>query len=63
VAAALDCGGSYSADPVPGSLSGIDDLIGRARDHLSDFLADIYLSPAVHVVQSAPQSSPDGDAE
>jgi hypothetical protein len=51
VATALDCDMSYEVDPIRGDLSGIDDLLLRVCDHLGDFLADIYLSPAVHLVQ------------
>ena len=51
VVTALDCALSYEVDPIKGDLSGIDDLLLRVCDHLGDFLADIYLSPAVHLVQ------------
>lgn len=51
VMAALDCGITYQIEPVRGELSDIDDLIQRACDHLSDFFADIYLSPAAHLLE------------
>ena len=51
VASALDCGLAYGTDPVRGGPYDIDEFIPRVRDHLGDFLADIYLSPAAHLVQ------------
>ena len=51
IAAALDCGTAYQIEPVKGDLSDIDNFIHRACDHLSDFFADIYLSPAAHLLE------------
>lgn len=54
VVSALDCGLSYSIDPLKGELSRIDDLMARVRDHIAEFLADIHLSPAAHILQPKP---------
>ena len=55
VMGALDCGLTYGIDPLKGELSRIDDLMARVRDHIAEFLADIHLSPAAHILQSKPQ--------
>lgn len=55
VMGALECGLSYGIDPLKGELSRIDDLMARVRDHIAEFLADIYLSLAAHILQSKPQ--------
>jgi hypothetical protein len=50
-AEALGCGLTYAPDSLQGDLSNIEDLIFRARDHIADFLADIYLSPVAHLLE------------
>jgi hypothetical protein len=48
---ALDCSYTYTHEPIKGDLSAVDDLIGRACDHIADFIADLYLSPAAHMLE------------
>lgn len=55
VTAALDCGLSYAIGPVKGDLSRIGDFIDRVRDHVAEYLADIYLSPAAHLLEPKPE--------
>jgi hypothetical protein len=51
VTAALDCGLCYAFEPIKGDLSRIEDFIDRVRDHVAEYLADIYLSPAAHLLE------------
>jgi hypothetical protein len=51
ISTALGCEIAYEAEPIKGDLSRIDDLMLRVWDHLGEFFADIYLSPAAHVLQ------------
>ena len=48
---ALKYGMTYGAKPISGNLSGTDEFIACIRDHIGDFLADIYFSPAAHLLQ------------
>jgi hypothetical protein len=51
VRTALDCGVCYGLEPIKGDLSRIEDFIDRVRDHVAEYLADIYLSPAAHLLE------------
>jgi hypothetical protein len=51
VMTALDCGFCYAIEPIKGDLSHIEDFIDRVRDHIAEYLADIYLSPAAHLLE------------
>lgn len=51
ITSALDCGMTYQVDSVKGDLSIIDDFIQQVCDRFSGFFADIYLSPAAHLLQ------------
>jgi hypothetical protein len=49
VTAALDCGLCYAFES--SDLPRIEDFIDRVRDHVAEYLADIYLSPAAHLLE------------
>lgn len=55
VAQALDSSLVYTIDPIKGDLARIEDMIICAIDHIADFFADIYWSPATHILRSASQ--------
>ena len=53
VKAALDCGHRYGPEPLRGSMDDLATFLTTIEDHLAEFLADIYLSPAASMIMPA----------
>lgn len=42
--------GYTGSKPLSGTLDGLDEFLARVEDHIAELLADLYLSPAAHLV-------------
>ena len=43
-------GGYTGSKPLSGTLDGLDEFLARVEDAIAELLADLYLSPAAHLV-------------